>query len=215
VDQTLRVEVVASNGAGSSAAAPSAETAIVQAAAGSVAAWDSGLNNASDLAYTDSDRVVTSSAGSDRHTRGTQALTGKRYFEVAVVADIRAVGVADETITALSGKTNGVNRSFWSGDTFFAGTVTGMGMNLSNVTVIQVAVDIDADLIWVRGDGTGNWNGNASADPATGAGGVDISGMTSSTLYAYVSTKPNGAGRLDGTADRFTHTPPVGFSAIL
>ncbi|WP_375175103.1 putative Ig domain-containing protein [Pseudooceanicola sp.] len=214
VAQTLRVEVVASNAGGDSAVAASAETSAVTAASGSIAPWDSSLNNATDLSYSDSDRVVTSSAGSDRHTRGTQSLSGKRYFEVAVLTDIRAVGIADETITALSGKTNGLNRSFWSGTSFVTDATTGMSMTFDDGDAVQVAVDVDADLIWVRKNGSGDWNGSSGADPATGTGGFDISGMSSGTLYAYVSTKAGGSARLDGTADRFAHTPPTGFDPL-
>lgn len=48
------------------------------------------------------------------------------------------------------------------------------------------AVDLDNWLIWARHD-NGNWNNNASADPATGAGGFDISYYVATRLGPHAT----------------------------
>lgn len=49
-------------------------------------------------------------------------------------------------------------------------------------SVVQHAVDLDARMYWVRLDG-GPWNGNINANPTTGIGGIDVSGLGSGFAY--------------------------------
>lgn len=133
--------------------------------------------------------------------------TGKYYFEVTTVAGhgsgdaigIMATTTSYNNMTAANPDTYGEvlrnsgvilysgSNSFKTLATFFPGDVCG------------VAVDLTARLIWYRRNG-GNWNGLAigSENPATGTGGVTITGTG-----AYVPAVAFGGG---GTAasDAFT-----------
>ena len=87
---------------------------------------------------------------------------------------------------------------------------------LSAGDLVQVAVDTGAGLIWFRNATKAtDWNANASADPATGAGGLDASGLSAIYAYTALSGSVGAAAVLHGTSDRFTAAAPSGFLPIL
>jgi large repetitive protein len=90
-------------------------------------------------------------------------------------------------------------------------TLTSLASYASN-DVVGVAVDIANCLIWFR-VGTGNWNNSAGADPATGAGGIDYSGMALSALLPAAGGSAS-ALSLTGAFTTFTNTPPSGFITV-
>ena len=192
----------------------------VSAPAASLANWDSSINTTApeQLAYADQDRQVLATADINgiRHTRGSQVLSGKRYFECTLGPNALGVGIATDGLTAVSGGGFGTGRCFWSGSVLFhSGGSQGMGGALAGGDRVQIAVDVDAQLIWVRRNGAGDWNNTVAADPTTGAGGRDISGM-SGDLYAYagLNNHTDASVILHGTADRLTYVAPTGFSPI-
>ena len=81
--------------------------------------------------------------------------------------------------------------------------------------VIQFAIDADARTIWVRKNGAGAWNLDATADPATGTGGVDISGIGVGPLYAFAAVYAQ-PGQVTSrfAAAQLGFAPPAGFSAV-
>jgi hypothetical protein len=84
---------------------------------------------------------------------------------------------------------------------------------LQGGVIVSVAVDLNANLIWFRQNGN-YWNGIAGANPATGAGGYDISGIAGGLIYLF--------GTVYGQQDKiimnpgssaFTYGVPSGFIA--
>ena len=183
------------------------------------AGWESAVNYSAELVYADADRSVTAAPAISgiRNVRSRDPLAGKTYFEIEAVSGLHAAGVSSDGVTALAGGTIGTGRAYWSGGLFFAANGPfGMGASIADGEVVQVAVDADAGRIWLRRNGFGAWNNAAGADPATGAGGIDISAVTG-PLYAYGALQKLAGAEiaLHGTADRFRHTPPAGFAALL
>lgn len=214
--QTLAAEVRAQNVGGWSAWAHTGESdPIAVQTTTTPVPWDPTLMNTSDVTFTDGDRTLTNiSAVGNRHARGTQPISGKVYFEVIATNEVRGIGLADDVMSATQTKTLGVNSVYWTGVAILNGTSNNVGGSYDDGDTVQVAVDRMSNLIWVRKNGTGDWNGNATADPATGAGGIDISGMTSATIFAMVSTKPGGTATLNGSTDRLAYAVPTGFTTL-
>ena len=85
----------------------------------------------------------------------------------------------------------------------------------SSGDVIGIAVDFTGGLIWFRVAPAGNWNGSGTANPATGAGGFSISGITGGPLYPNFSNT-NLAGEVATAnfgASAFTGAVPSGFNS--
>lgn len=216
--EVVEVRETATNVAGS--ASQTSASITVGAASSAVAPWDAALNTSPEqIAYSDSDRTASATAALNgiRNIRGNDALTGKRYFEVDLSTFGWGAGVCTSAVTTTTGGTNGVVRSYWTGTLLYrTGGTQAMGFNITTGGgIVQVAVDADARLIWVRRNGAGDWNNTPGADPATGAGGADISGLVGD-IYAYAALQNNTSASvvLHGTADRFTYTAPSGFTAI-
>jgi hypothetical protein len=68
--------------------------------------------------------------------------------------------------------------------TFASSIAANAALNFSGGGEVMVATDFDAKLVWFR-VGSGNWNNNASANPATGVGGVSISGIAIPVVPAF------------------------------
>lgn len=145
-----------------------------------------------DVTLSNSNKTATPTSSSPyNHMMGTIArYTGKYYFEVTSASS----SFASFGVTGVAGHVKRGN-----GNIFGAATYTGQiglqpsGQVASNPSalssssgtiatvagwtandVISVAVDIDNNLIWFRTN-AGNWNNSGSANPATGAGGIDLS----------------------------------------
>ncbi|MEM9700014.1 MAG: putative Ig domain-containing protein [Pseudomonadota bacterium] len=177
--------------------------------------WDAQIANGQDLAFSDGDRTVNNThSNNNRHCRGVQPMGNKVYFEIATTFDVRGVGIADETMTAFQTKTLGVNCAYWTGTGILNGSTNNVGGSYDDGDVVQVAVDRTLGLIWVRKNGTGEWNGDPADDPVTGAGGIDVSGITSPTVFPMVSLKPGGITTLQGSPDRIIYAVPAGFTTL-
>ena len=220
IDQTLSVRVIAVNSSGSSSPAQSAATNVVVADSGNGASWDSSINTTAplELAYSDADRQVsvTADISGVRHTRGANALTGKVYLEFDLGPQVLGVGLATSATTALNGGAFGTGRCFWSGSYIFhsAGN-TAMGASLLDGDVVQLAVDLGTSEFWMRRNGSGDWNNNSAADPATGAGGLDISAMPGDVFaYSGLQNDSTASVTLQGTADRQIYVAPAGFAPL-
>jgi hypothetical protein len=82
-------------------------------------------------------------------------------------------------------------------------------------TIGQICLDADADLMWIRGKTAANWNNNAMANPATGAHGYDLSGMTPPFYFAGGNDNSNYIGDLTfiNNPAYMTYTAPSSFVA--
>lgn len=153
----------------------------------------------------------------------TGITTGKYYFEVTFVSGTSsgnaAVGLApsNEPLTGSQiGYNDGVTGSIGcfqsSGNVYRDGSSTSVGSanNFSTAgNYLCVAVDAAARLVWFK-SGTQNWNGNASANPATGVGGISISGT--GAIYPAIGTDKVSNWLANFGAVNFNQTVPTGFS---
>ncbi len=223
VGKSIYVLETASNAGGNPSIA--SDPVVVQAAPSvQTATWDASLPSGTtpQLAYSESNRRVSTTAATNsaRFTRTPTSMaktTGKWYFRVlydGATGASRSFGVGTATVggnNALTGGTVGTDRFAWAGTTLATGVNTAMGTNI-NLTngEYECAFDADARLIWVRIAG-GNWNNNASANPATGTGGISLSGSGTNALMPICglpsTSSLSGAAFVNGT-------PPSGFTQV-
>lgn len=161
--------------------------------------WNSGDKSAN-ITLSGSSLVATTTSGTQGAVRATtSASTGKIYFEA--VANVMsgnnfAVGWANSTASLSSFigiDTNGV-AVFSSGAAWLnnvnLGSQTGYS-GFSGLTVC-VAFDIDNKLIWFRFSNS-LWNGSITADPATGTGGLSVSGLAAGPYFPAFCANSSGA----------------------
>lgn len=67
-------------------------------------------------------------------------------------------------------------------------------------------------LAWASVDG-GPWNGDAAADPASGAGGVDISAVGANALFPMVHTSGTAVTTFNFGQSAFSYSVPTGYTA--
>lgn len=188
--------------------------------AGTLATWNP-ADKASGVTLINGD-LTAKGLGGVRATVGKT--TGKYYFEINY-----DLGVPDTNQRQLFGifpQSTSVNASDPSPGAVQlnsgGGEVDVNGVNVGlwcpvNIPVqgdkACIAVNFDAGLFWARLNG-GNWNNNVSADPASGAGGFSISGL-SGLLYPGLWLLNNSEGVPQFTANfgasAFSFSVPSGF----
>lgn len=157
--------------------------------------------------------------------------SGKRYFEMTLQQfettglTYTGVGLAS-SIMSLNGSLGAANHNSIAYDTHswnitYGGSNQGtIGQPVAN-DVICFAVDLSNKLCWVRRN-AGNWNNNAGANPATGAGGIDISELVlqlngkNVAVYPFVQMSVGSAADIvvaNYGSSAFAQTVPSGFSA--
>lgn len=154
----------------------------------------------------------------------TGVTSGKYYFEVTFTAGASsgnaAVGLvpSNEPLTGSQiGYNDGVTGSIGcfqsSGNVYKDGSSSQVGSanNFSTVgNYLCIAVDATNRLVWFK-SGTNAWNGNAANDPATGVGGIPISGT--GTIYPAIGTDKVATWTANFGANNFNQTIPAGFSS--
>jgi hypothetical protein len=196
------------------------QPAIVAAAAAD-ATWDSGNKFQITLTTTNSSNdTATNSVGPGNFgvvLGNTSHPSGKFYLEATAISPSGGWGIGVANATQTIGATtmgSGVNNEGGGGN----GTIvynTGSPGNyaggaLSNGDIVGMAIDIGAKLGWWRVNG-GNWNASGAANPATGAGGYDLSGITGD-LYFFGESQSNVTSvALNTGAASYSQTPPSGF----
>ena len=152
--------------------------------------------------------------------RSTNSYTsGKCYFEYPVITALvgggSAVGIANSLAVLTTMGSAAANAALcFDGVIYVSGSNTGINIGAIQGASMQVAVDLGAELIWMRNAG-GTWNNSGTANPATGVGGIDISGcFTANTTAAYAAFVANGASDITVNfgATAFAYTIPAGFS---
>lgn len=165
--------------------------------------------------------VATGNNASDGSVRAVaNHSTGKYYYEatltVAGAGGDSSCGIAN----ASASLANAPNSTLLIASAYQgSGGIWVNGANLGSITafsvtnVAGVAVDTGGQLIWIRNN-NGNWNGSGAADPATGAGGFSISGITAA-YYPWCSANGAGSGNTSWTANfgatSFANAAPSGF----
>jgi hypothetical protein len=159
-------------------------------------------------------------------------VTGKRYFEVALSANDGGAGITlgigrDNLNTDGGYFGQHIGQCGWHSD----GTIHSRSQFSTfggdyTITTIQtwaggntlcIAVDLDARLIWFRTNG-GNWNNSGTANPATGAGGVNLNFAKQHAVaplmwYPGASTNTSAATGTINLAGSFAQSVPSGFAA--
>jgi hypothetical protein len=147
----------------------------------------------------------------------TSHSTGKRYYEVLIVAgSVGIPGYADSgaSLTTFIGNSNiGAGQGINTGD---FGHVSGGGMTIVNVTdgvwaatdVVNLAINFTTQKIWIGKNGT--WR---SGDPAADTNPWVTFTTTNALFPAYAAASASDKGRLRTTNAQFTNTVPSGFLA--
>ena len=181
-------------------------------------AWNVNDKSAN-ITLSNSDKTATSTSTSSGGVRSTTqyllGAAGKYYAEFSLVSNLNAdVGIK----AAALGSINDTVSSAYVTDTgVVAISGAGVGINIGAMTsgdVVCLALDTGAQQIWFRKNG-GIWNNNASADPATGNGGVDASGLadTNYCLWMLSSGVSGDSTTLRTELTEFTYTGPSGFTS--
>jgi hypothetical protein len=199
--------------------------------------WDPAHKNAA-IALTGGNLTATSSAGSGSVNAAVYATTAisatvKQYFEITVTVVLAqsfySVGVMNgsASLSANIGQTNGAAavQRLVGGQLYLLRNGTNLGVStipqLVTGQVLRVAVDRAANKLWwaVNNNiwtGASVWFGSlvAGDDPATGAGGMDISTVTG-TIYPAMSSAWTGeVAVLNAGATAFAYAVPAGFVGI-
>jgi hypothetical protein len=177
--------------------------------------WD-GSKNTQYIRYTDDSLTATCHTTNSNYpsTLGLIGVsTGKYYWEVLQAASPGDVGIglgnaSSDLTTWLGADTNSI--AYFSGGVWFEGVEYTTVEACVDDDVICFALDATARLLWIRVNG-GNWNNSGTANPATGAGGIDISGITG-TLYPGLSVRDAGDEvTANFGATSYAQSPPSGF----
>lgn len=176
------------------------------------------------ITLTNSNQTATFTAAQQSVLGLTGITTGKYYFEVTFTSGTSsgnaATGIvpSNEPLTGSQiGYNDGVTGSVGcfqsSGNIYKNGSSISVGSanNFSTAgNYLCVAVDADARLVWFK-SGTNSWNGNVSNNPATGVGGIAISGT--GAIYPAIGTDKVSVWNANFGANTFNQTLPAGFSA--
>jgi hypothetical protein len=138
---------------------------------------------------------LTATASASSYVRALLGNTsGKYYFEMTMTvwaSPSTGVGIASGSFVWSSGggfsnAVTGIGTTgvIGNGAIFVNGVIPTGSPTLASRSpgdIIGIAVDIGAQLIWFRVAPSGNWNGSGTANPATGIGGISISGLAGVT----------------------------------
>lgn len=150
----------------------------------------------------------------------THTFSGKTYFEVTPTntTGTPAIGIASRVFgfsSAVNLGTSTTSVAFLAnGQVLYNNAALTTIQTYAGTNVIGVAFDPIGKLIWFR-TGPGSWNNSGTADPASGAGGIDLS----STAFAGGTIVPAVGFSATGTAmtaafATFANTAPTGFLSI-
>jgi hypothetical protein len=170
-------------------------------AGGPSATFDSANKFQITLSNGDLTMVNSVGAGNFGMARGTAShATGKYYLEFLVDAydgNQLGIGVCNSSqVIGASVLANSANAVITIG----AGSVFS---NSSDLGLFAGAAIANGNFIW---------NNNGSANPATGAGGYDISGVVSGSVFPIAESQSSGSsGTLNAGGSAYNQTPPSGF----
>lgn len=173
-------------------------------------------------------QVATVNANTgDPQARSTKSRSsGKAHFELAV----NLAGGSYEGSIGLASASHPFS-TYLGGDAFSIGvwlSATNTEVIINNTIVYQagpnalnkgevfaIEVDFDAKLFWFQDATAGApWNNNPSANPATGAGGVDISSLSGPFFICAENDTTGDATRLNTVASAFEGVVSSGFSGF-
>jgi hypothetical protein len=145
--------------------------------------------------------------------------SGKFYWEYTLGALVNSnTGVGFGNAAATLGNVGPTPFSavlmYKPGTIYYNNLVSGINLGTrSSADKIGIALDIGAQLFWFRVAPVGNWNNSGTANPATGAGGFNFTGVPGA-LYPLVAPGASGDGATANFGGSgFTGAVPSGFTA--
>lgn len=152
--------------------------------------------------------ATSGAAGNNNYAYSTTSFsTGKKGYKLTcgTINDFVAVGIkgSPDSIVAYN------NGTVELGTPFVGGSGIGNSEAWTTSSVLLIMYDFDANLFWLK-VGAGNWNDNVLANPATGVGGFDGTGLDEpGKAYVTFDTSGNSV-----TADFSGSGFPVGFTSF-
>lgn len=148
--------------------------------------------------------------------------TGKYYWEYCpnvVFATSWAAGIANSSANLSTVNGTSANACFatYTGNVWLNGGL--LGPNLGTLPIgsaarLCVALDLTNKRIWYRSSPAGQWNASGTANPATNVGGVDISVITSTGIYALFAFASGSDECIANFGDSaFSGVAPAGYTA--
>jgi hypothetical protein len=148
--------------------------------------------------------------------------SGKYYWEYTLTTlnqTSTGFGIANASANlATVNSSIGVNACFvtFTGNIFLNGSNSGVALspNLPPGGQVCCALDMTANLLWIRSTATGQWNGSGTANPATGAGGLNISSIASGGIFPMFNwAAANDKCTANFGASSFVGAVPSGFTS--
>jgi hypothetical protein len=148
---------------------------------------------------------------------------GKAYFEMktSVWSGFSIMGISQADAMFAAGGTIRSAGTFCGGFgndgvTYINGTTiyTPIACGSSNDAWVSVAIDFTARRMWFAMDfsASGVWMNSPTANPATGVGGIDISGLSAGTYFIATTTIGGEDVTLNAGSSAFFRAMPAGFS---
>ena len=173
--------------------------------------------------------VGANTAGIETTVVGTKTIptssSAKIMYSINVsqtsgLAGYCGVGLANysENLWDYVGSGNNSVGYFDDGQVYINGSTEATYASFNEGGLVDIAVDFDSGFAWFRVDG-GNWNGGGSADPATGTGGFDITGLFSQGLPISIAASPyynagTATGDIISVATTSYYTVPAGYTFV-
>jgi hypothetical protein len=162
--------------------------------------------------------LVATSTGAGG-ARSDRPITGLTYFSAVITTLTGApqIGIARNDYSgaaALGSQTSSVGYVPTTGIVQYNGATLATIQTSAQGNRIDCAVNWPDRLIWFRTN-AGNWNNNVANDPATGVGGIDISGVAApGTMVAAVYASLTGNVWTMEFSTAFTNAPPTGYASL-
>jgi hypothetical protein len=164
--------------------------------------------------------VTGNPPSSDTLTRSTTTQSsGLYYFELTSISGSgpdSGGGIANGSASAATFGSNATDGAavFQSGNIWITGSYTGMHIGgLSSGAIVGVAVNLNTSNIWFRNGASGQWNGSSTADPASGTGGLSISGVSGPYYIAASISNGSSMSWTVAPGTNFAGAVPSGYSA--
>jgi hypothetical protein len=173
--------------------------------------------------------IATASGSYTSALSVTGKTSGKLYFEFTIdavgSAGAIAIGIGDggaNLANKLSADAHSVGWSRYEGAMIFNNSAQFVAGNIGTTgaaSVLAVAVDFGLHDLWIRGP-SGLWNNDSAALPATGANGLNSSGLYNGALtslfgaplFAMASVLQGSQGTINLGGTSFSGGVPSGFS---
>lgn len=157
--------------------------------------------------------------------RTTSPVTGKIYFELDIRTSLVSFVALATSAAPLDAAGYGANQPGLNDESVAAFLVDGnIYQNFSvigsgpydynaNGAYACFAIDVTNKKFWGRTTvAATNWNQSATADPATGVGGADFSGIAAGDLYILIGLQGSQIVVANFGASAFNQTPPSGYT---